>query len=460
MSLPRCAALLLGLNLIACTHGGDRPVIPEPPRPEFDSKAAQAQLSEVLDQLATAEADGSLSAQECQSLADAFGALHDPKEPKTANAAFNAGVIWERCAQPARAATAYQLAISTDPQHAAAMNNLGVLQWSSGDHEAATASFERATKVDSTNPAPRNNLAMAMRERYLSKGSTADFDKAENALQNALAVDSDNPVSYENLARLYYDRGRTQDRSYLLLAQLVITQGHKILAEQGQSSAELHNLHGLLLMEQDDQVNALRAFKQATAVDTEHPEAHLNIAMIALRFRDYPTAEKSLEKALEDGRHDNEVTALLGLGVAQRGQRRYDEAAKTLTRAQEADGKDARALYNLGILYHEHIAPTRSQVPTEGGEETQFDEKPYREAQQFFERFQKAAAGRYPKEVADAKSRVASIEQFIRDIGQIEELKRQQLELEAQMRRQQQEEKERLLDIERRAREAATTTES
>ncbi len=452
--LHRCAVATLGLGLAACAHQHVIPPDDPPVPPPFDETAAQAKLQGALDMLATAQADGSLSPTECESLAQAFTALHQPLEPRTANAAFNVGVVWERCGNPTRAATAYRLAIQTEPKHSPSHNNLGVLHWAAGDHDQALASFRLSVKADTNNPAPRNNLASAMRERYISSGSTADFETAEKALRTALAVDSDNPLAYENLARLYYDRGRTQDRSYLLLAKLVITQGGRILTEAGQQSAELHNLHGLLLMEEDDQVAALRAFKQATTVDPEHPEAHLNIAMIALRFRDYPTAQTSLEQALADEGHSDDVTAMLGLGVAQRGQRRYDEAAQTLTRAHEIDAKDPRALYNLGILYHEHIGPNDSQVEDEQGEFV-FDATPFLEARRFFERFAKAAGDRYPKEVADARTRVASIDQFLQDNKDLEILKEEQAKAEAQARREQQEERKRLLEIEKRAKQAA-----
>lgn len=96
--------------------------------------------------------------------------------------------------------------------------------------------------------------------------------RAESALRNALAVDSDNAVSHENLARLYYDRGRLHERSYLLLSKLVVTQATRVLEQRGTPSAELHNLHGLLLMEDGDQVSALRAFRKATEVDPEHAQ--------------------------------------------------------------------------------------------------------------------------------------------------------------------------------------------
>ncbi|MCA9709706.1 MAG: tetratricopeptide repeat protein, partial [Myxococcales bacterium] len=432
------------LGLGACTRVTTPP--PEPPAAPLDVAQAQAELDGAIEALARAEADGTLSPAECEQVTAAFRAAYQEGRPETANALFDAGVVWERCGAPQKAQQAYQDAIAARAEHCGAHNNLGVLQWKAGERQAALASFQRAVAADGRSAAARNNLAAALRERYLADGSTAAFEQAESALRNALAVDSDNATSLESLARLYYDRGKDRgksgERSYLLLARLVVTQGTRVLEAQGRPSAELANLHGLLLMEDDDQVAALRAFKEATTIDPDHADAHLNIAMIALRFRDYATARTSLERALRDRRYQDDVTALLGLGVAQRGQRRYDDAEKTLVRAREVDQGDPRALYNLGILYHEHIAPTRSQVVDEAKGEARFDAQPYLDAKGYFRRFAEAAKDRYPEQVADARLRMASIDQLLQDIEDLEDLEAEQARLEALMKKQQQEERQ------------------
>ena len=118
---------------------------------------------------------------------------------------------------------------------------------------------------------------------------------------------------YENLARLYYDRGRLEDKSYLLLADLVITQA-LAKAKDGTlaQSADIYNIKGLLFMEQDNQVDALRAFKKAVEIQPRHADAHMNIALVAIRFRDYATAEKSVEIALADRRQNRHYRILNG----------------------------------------------------------------------------------------------------------------------------------------------------
>lgn len=450
--LLRGRTVALALCLASCsTTPPSPPLPPEPPDPQ----QSQAELQGAVAKLRAAEADGTLSPAECDEVVAAFMALHDPRDPSTAAGPFDAGVIRERCGQPEQAVALYRTAIATNPGHAGAHNNLGILHWRAGEHEAAFASFERAVKADPALPMARNNLSEALRERYLRKGEGEDFARAELALRNALAVDSDSAIAHENLARLYYDRGRSHDRSYLLLAGLVITRGLRVLQEQGHDSAELHNLRGLLLMEEGDPVLALRSFEKAAAVDPHHAQARLNIAMIALRFRDFDTARTSLEAAREDPRYRDDVEVLLASAVANRGLRRYDDAKTVLLQARERASDDPRPLYNLGILMQEHIGPERSQKVDAEGKAT-FDDGPMLEARGYFERFAKAAGDRYPEEAADARARISSIDQFLQDVKDLEALEAEQERLEALARKQQQEERERLLELERRAKEAAT----
>lgn len=451
--LLRIAAVTLAVGSIACSSTPVTP--PLPPEPE-DPKQIRQELRSAVAVLEQAEADGTLSPRECDEVAAAFVAMHDPRQPSTAAGPFNAGVVRERCGQPQQAMQRYRQAIATDPEHAGAHNNLGILHWRAGEHGAAFASFERAVAADPALPMARNNLSEALRARYVQAGVNDDFTRAEHALRNALAVDSDSAIAHENLARLYYDRGRSHDRSYLLLAGLVITRGLRVLHQQDRRSAELHNLRGLLLIEEGNPVLALRAFEEAIVADPEHAQAHLNIAMIALRFRDFDTAQTSLDVAQQDPRYRDDVDVLLATAVAHRGLRRYDDAKEVLLRAEQLDAEDPRPLYNLGILLQEHIGPERAQGPNaaDASGSATFDAGPLVDARQFFDRFTTAAGTRFPSQAADARARIASIDQFLRDIEDLEQLQAEHDRLEALAREQQAQERERLLQLERRAKQA------
>lgn len=373
-------------------------------RPQLSPEQAQAQLADMLERYGVANLDG-LDAQECNDLIEGFAALYE-RDDSILVAHFNVAAIHEACGQAKQAEAIYtELAEREFP---AALNNLGVIAWDRGDHVRAFELFERAVAADATHAiAARNNLAMALRERYAGSHVAADFEQAERHLQSILAVDSSNKVAYENLARLYYDRGRTQDSSYLLLAELVITQAQRILAARGQQSGDLHNLRGLLLMEQDDQVQALRAFRQAVEAEPDNIDAHRNIAMIALRFRDYETAEQSLESALASNLATTDIEAWIALGVAKRGLRKYDDAERAYRQALGLDAGDPRPWYNLGILAQEH----RSGLATDEQGVTAAYELALENYRTFVD--QAGASPRWREAVAEAKDRIAVVEDSI-----------------------------------------------
>jgi tetratricopeptide (TPR) repeat protein len=407
---------------------GERCESPTVPRPKLSPEQAQAELEDMIQRYGVAAVDG-LDARECSDLVDGFQALYQ-RDDSILTARFNVAAIHEACGQLEQAEAIYvELAAREFPS---ALNNLGVIAWDRGEHERAFGLFERAVAADDTHAiAGRNNLAMALRERYAGSHVDADFEQAERHLQTILAVDSSNKVAYENLARLYYDRGRTQDKSYLLLADLVITQAQRILAARGLDSGDLHNLRGLLLIEADDQVRALRAFRQAVEVEPEHVDAHRNIAMIALRFRDYDSAESSLELVLELDSVASDIEAWIALGVAKRGLRKYDDAEQAYRRALALDADDPRPWYNLGILAQEHRSGT---APDE-----QALTAAYEQALTHYRTFveQAGTSPRWRQAVAEAKDRIAVVEDSIETIEKIRQVEidyERLLELEAKQR--------------------------
>jgi tetratricopeptide (TPR) repeat protein len=368
---------------------------------------------------------------------------------------LSASTVWEECGNAEKAEDIYQQLVQEVPKYDLSYNNLGVIYWNRRQEGKALDYFKRAVEANSATKAPRNNLAAALRDKYTDSPDQDTFTKAESELQRVLAVDSNNRLAYENLARLYYDRGRLKDKSYLLLADLVVTQA---IAKEKKgdvtSSPDIYNIKGLLFMQQDNQVDALKAFKKATEIDKNHTDANMNIAMIAIRFRDYKSAEESLSIALKDRRQKKNVEAFLGLGVAQRGLRKYGDAEKSFKKAIEVKGSDPRALYNLGILYHEHIGP-ESEKKNESGN---FDKRPYETAKSYFDKFVSQSSG--SKDLAkysdDAKNRVNNIKDYFKNIEDMKKLEAEAKKLEEQAKKAEDEEKNRLRKLEEQMRNQQT----
>ena len=409
---------------------------------------AKKDFAGVAERYAAAKAKGALSKGQCEEFSKEFEKVFKEHGKQMTVAYFNAGAVWDECGDTQKAEETYIAVTKAVPKYDLSYNNLGVIYWNRGQENKALEFFEKAEAANIASRAPRNNLAAALRDKYTGSADAKVFGDAEKLLQKVLAVDSGNQLAYENLARLYYDRGRLKDKSYLLLAGLVIKQASEVLKKDSIESADLYNLSGLLMMERDDQVGALRAFKKAAEVNPKHADAHMNMALIAINFRDYKTAEESLTIAVKDSRQKGNVEAYIGLGVAQRGLRKYKEAETSFKKAMDMAKSDPRPLYNLGILYHEHIGATQ---------EGEFDKAPYNTAKEYYNKFAAKAGGQapYQKQVDDAKQRVKAIDQLFTDIEEMKKLEAEQAKLAELEKKQQDEEKKRLLDLEAKAKAAA-----
>lgn len=456
-------ALSLTLGAVpACKNKGQRGTAPgtetaaakgaitDPSKASAEAKAA---FQKVAERYENAKKSGKLSAAQCDDLSKAFKKVYGQYGAEMTVAWFNSAAVWEECGDIEKAEQIYLEITKKVPKYDLAYNNLGVIYWNRSQEQKALDYFKKAVEANPLTRAPRNNLAAALRNKYsASAAQQADFEKAEREIQTVLAVDSNNQLAYENLARLYYDRGRLKDKSYLLLADLVTTQATAVLKKADQESADIYNIKGLLFMQEDNQIEALRAFKKAAEINPNHADAHMNIAMISLRFRDYKQAETSLSIALKDKRQKKNIETYLGLGVAQRGLRKYKEAEESFKKAASIDSKDPRPLYNLGILYQEHIATAQDD----------FSKKPYETAKDYFNKFAAKAGGskEYAEAVADAKQRITSIDQLFKDIEEMKKLEEEAKRLEELQKKQEEEERKRLLELEEKARKAAAAAAS
>lgn len=413
--------VLFATNLAAC-KGGKGPDDPEAKgelkdasKAEVPDEQAKAQFAEVFAKYQSAKADG-LSGGECETIAKQFDEVYETNKKSMLVARFNVGALWEECGDMEKATKVYD-ELAGKNFHLA-FNNLGVIAWNKGDHKKALDLFKKSVDADKKQAFwARNNMAAAHRDRYAEKIDPEDFATAEKQIQNVLAVDTSNKAAYENLARLYYDRGRLKDQSYLVLANLVVTQALRVLEKEGQQSADIWNLKGLLYMQDDNQIDALKAFKKAVEIDAKHADANRNIGFIAIRFRDYKSAEASFDVALKSPSVKRDIEVFIAMGVAKRGLKKFKEAEEWYRKAMEVDKKDPRPWYNLGILNQDHL------IGQDNIEQPDI-EKFYNTAKEHYGKFMKAAEGdkRYAAAVKDALDRVAIIDDAISTFRKMEQL--------------------------------------
>ena len=419
------------------------------------SVEAKADFQKAVDKYKAAKSDGSLSDSECESVAAEFSRVFKAHGAQMVIAEFNAGAVWDECGKVDKAEPIYNNLIRNSPKFDLPYNNLGVIYWNKGQIDKAMDLFKKGVEANKLQArAARNNIAGLERNRYVKTLDANAFAEAERSIQGVLALDSGNQAAYENLARIYYDRGIRKDQSYLVLANLVVNQAQRVLREASRESADIFNISGLLLMQRNNQVDALKAFKEAVRVEPNHIEANLNIAFISIRFRDYEVAQKSLKIALRDAAQKRNVEAWLALGVAERGLKKFKEAEEAYKEASKLDPKDPRPWYNLGILNQEHLATT-GEV---GEEETK---KFFNVAKGHYNKFLElaGASADYKQRVLDVKDRLVTIDETFENFKIMKEMEKKAKELEELQKKQEEEERKRLLELERQAMEAEAAAE-
>jgi tetratricopeptide (TPR) repeat protein len=423
--------------------------------PTKASAEAKADFEAAVKKYNSAKADGKLSDAECESTAGAFTKVYKDHGVQMAIAYFNAGAVWDECGKADKAEPIYAEVVKKAPKFDLAYNNLGVIYWKKGQTDKALDLFKKGVENNKkVARAARNNVAGLARNQYIKTLDVNTFNEAQRSIQGVLALDSGNQAAYENLARLYYDRGIRKDKSYLVLANLVITQALRVFKDDNRESADILNISGLLMMERNNQVDALKAFKEAVRVEANHTQANLNIAFISIRFRDYAQAEKSLQIALKDKKQKGNIEAWLALGVAQRGLKKFKEAEKAYNQAAKLQSKDPRPWYNLGILNQEHLATT-DDIDEAG------TKKYFNVARKHYDKFLQLAGSdaSYKDKVLDVKDRLVTIDETFENFKVMAELMKKAKEMEELQKKQDAEERERLLKLEQQAMEAEKAAE-
>lgn len=166
-------------------------------------------------------------------------------------------------------------------------------------------------------------------------------------------------------------------------------------SEEASKKAEKAQLaSALVAFTRGNDAEAFAAFQKAAELDPHDPTPKMNMGTIFVRAGQYARAEEQFRGVLAGNKDD--VDALLGLAIAQRGQgtqenqAKWSEAKSTLDRVLVLDKDNPAGHYNLGVLY------------------MYFLKKPA-EAKASYQRFLKEAPSSHPQ-VAEAKKALTEIE--------------------------------------------------
>jgi tetratricopeptide (TPR) repeat protein len=349
----------------------------------------------------------------CQAAADRFVKAGQGKRPE---AYSNAAVALLKCGKGSDAERHFRMALKLNPKHAPSLGGLGEIALRDGKTQDAQQLFRQAVEndVNLEVTAARVNLAwmqyQQMRQTSVAGTRQQLETEALGNLQRTLAIDNDNVAAYTIMALVYME-GADRNRNRLDVAELLLTEGKK----RSDRYAPLWNAFGILKMRRGNVAKALEDFRQAVQLDPKLTEARMNVGQIVLSSRNYTEAEAQFREVLKLAK--NSYEALIGLGVAHRGQatvlraqgksaefeQRINEAEAMYNRAIAIDRNRPDAYYNLGLLYKDYRTNSEDQARNIAQ---------YRRARQYFQEYL-ARAERNDEKRSEAQGHVQDCDKYV-----------------------------------------------
>jgi predicted O-linked N-acetylglucosamine transferase (SPINDLY family) len=279
-------------------------------------------------------------------------------EPKHAAAHNNLGLVLQRAGRLAEATESYRRAVSARPDLAQLHVNLAMILRSQGNLAGAAESFERAVVLTPDSAETLLNLgvmkmslgeaaaallrferAIALRpdwaEAHNNQGlaceALGDYTRAIACFQRAVTLDPDLAEAHNNLGHAL----QVQDRSAEAVACF-----ERALALRP-DMAEAHNHLGLALKRQGKVADAVRHLQRAAAIAPALPEVAVNLGVALQEQGRSDEAIASFERAL--ALRPGMEAAHFGYGLALQDQGRTDEALIHYEAALRANPGSAEA---------------------------------------------------------------------------------------------------------------------
>lgn len=442
LAMPGCAARRGGECPAAVVPGEHGAPVAGGPTEQWD---------ELREQIARARQAGPVQVERCTAWADELVGLHVRHGEPYVGARLEAAALLHACGRPHDAGARLSEALEAMPRwaRAAAQNTLGVLAHEAGDDGAAIVHLQAALHDDPALHDARGNLVRVLSRMYEGGGSNLARDEILRQLEVWLELAPEDPRVGVYRARVQAIRARREPaeaeaarREAQLYLSLVLRDDPPPAV-----AAEVFVVLGQLLLDQGDEVAALRCFKHALGLDPTRGSAPLLAATVLLRMRSFEEARLLLEAAATTVDPVEERTRLRLLAVALRGVRRYDQAAATYERLLAIERPEVIDLYNRAELERHVLA-----------QDEWFDGARVKAVHDRFAEVVAAAAG-HP-EHAELERRARAVQQELHallvDISHATErtMDPEAMELEALERERRRKERPRLLELEAKARAA------
>lgn len=242
----------------------------------------------------------------------------------------------------------YEKALELDPNDFEALTEISGLYRAAGRDGDALKSLEKALSINPNSPEALGRIASLYRE-------TGDSQKSIEALEKALSNADASPTLLQELAQSYQQAGRHKEAAEALQTLL------DLVTERGGNSLPIRRQLAESLTLSGEYEKAREQYETLLQAEPNNAEYHLRLSQIARERRRYDDAWKSLKRAqeLEPDSLEIKYNTVLLLQT----ERRFDEAIQALeailtdTEQPSYEGRDRATrtmfLEQLGALYRE-----------------------------------------------------------------------------------------------------------
>jgi len=279
----------------------------------------------------------------------------------------------------------FQQALALSPNDVTVHTYLGVLADRAGNFTEAERHFAAAAIIDPRSPSARNNYGAILLKLGHPKEAAAQFEAS-------LRLDKDQPNALVNLAQIRLASGNTGDlrsaaemfsRAYSLAPDIEVARALVVTAlrlndlesaakSYRQYSAHLGNAStqaitaasraelGAALLEAGLLKEAITELNAAVSADPSNTEAIVRLAKTYLALNDIPSAGRTLEAAVAQGRGTAPIYALLASIYEKSGH--IENAIPAMRLAIQSDPQSESYRFAYGMLLTSALAPDAAVI--------------------------------------------------------------------------------------------------
>jgi tetratricopeptide (TPR) repeat protein len=211
--------------------------------------------------------------------------------PEKTNIINNIGAYYEKQGEEDSALVYYEMAYSLDSNNAFTLCNIGKYHLEKGYYEKAEEALQRALKADSTEAVAHRSLG----DLYLKKSDFYQYKLGQRLKFWNLSIASyEKAIKYKPTDKyLYSVKASAESVMDIALSEATMNRYLKY----GKADADYYNEFGLIYLNNQDTVKALRTFKKGIDADSNFYYPYFNIGEIFYYGGQWDSALKYYEKA-------------------------------------------------------------------------------------------------------------------------------------------------------------------